>query len=108
MDRREALGQLLDLAYDDQAHYLSLGDPEKDYAREWLETARNKAVFYQECAKIEQELGSKTWPNRWTVLSNELLIRAFGTENTEKQQKTDGEGNGDNPSTAPPRFDLGK
>jgi len=36
------------------------------------------------------------------------LIRAFGTENTEKQQKTDGEGNGDNPSTSPPRFDLGK
>jgi len=75
---------------------------------EYGQTAQYKADFYTECGNIEADLFDNPVPNRWSELANTVLELAEDVENAEIQQEIGGGGNGDNPSTAPPRFDLGK
>jgi len=76
----EALGWALDLAYDDQQSYLSIGNPHSDYAEEWPEVARQKAAYCRAIAKAALIHGED---ERWTGLAEDF--EASAREYTEQE-----------------------
>lgn len=56
-DERAALSDAIDLARNDQEHYLDFGNPEVDYAAEWREVAGEKAKLWATLARVSAKLG---------------------------------------------------
>jgi hypothetical protein len=70
---RAAIGYALDLAHNDQEHYLDYGAPDVDYGPEWPETAREKAAGFIVLGQIGESLGFHGERDRWTELANAVL-----------------------------------
>lgn len=73
---REAIGYVLDLAFDDQQNYLSTGSPEVDYGPEWPDTARQKRTYFAALAVAVEKLGLPTDRERWQQLADGLKDEA--------------------------------
>jgi hypothetical protein len=62
----DALGWVLDLAHDDQLHYLKYGSPETDYGSEWPEVAKQRAAWCRAIAEAATIAGET---ERWEELA---------------------------------------
>ena len=56
-DLKLALEWAIELALDDQEHYLQNGDPVVDYGKEWQETAAMKAGMLNGLATVCRQMG---------------------------------------------------
>jgi hypothetical protein len=72
-EQREALGWALDMAYDDQNSYMSVGNPEKDYGDDWPDAALMKANYCRSIAEIADINGEY---ERWTDLAEQFEASA--------------------------------
>ena len=68
----EALLWAVELALDDQEHYLHCGNREMDYGDEWPESARAKAVNFQHMADAVQRFGATAVAERCEQLAREF------------------------------------
>jgi hypothetical protein len=72
-DEIEALGYVLDLAHDDQEHYLAYGSPSTDYGSEWPETQAMKARMFRAVASAVIKLGLFHGEDeRWESLAQQV------------------------------------
>jgi len=69
---RHAIGYALDLAFDDQEHYLKCGNPKTDYSGDWEEARRSKADKYRALAKLGDRLSFQGEADRWNRLADDL------------------------------------
>lgn len=68
----ELIGDLLDIAYDDQSHYLQFADPQTDYGDEWPEVAKTKAARFCGFARLAVAVGLYGEPERWYDLAKDV------------------------------------
>lgn len=87
-EQREALEWALDLAYEDQSHYLSCGSPEKDYGEGWPEIAKERAQWCEAIAELAECEGTE---EQWRRLAGEYRESA-GAEAAEADEGTEQEG----------------
>lgn len=73
----EAFGWALDMAYDDQQSYMSIGNPHKDYGDDWPDSARQKAAYCRSIAEVAPINGED---ERWTDLAEQFEASAHEYE----------------------------
>jgi hypothetical protein len=71
-DMRAAIGCALDLAFQDQEHWLEHGSPTIDYGREWARVRFLKAEEYRELSKLGARLGFDREADRWKRLAENV------------------------------------
>jgi len=79
-EQKEALEWALELAFDDQQHYLKVGDPVKDYGAEWPEACAIKAAHCRAIAGMSLYRGES---EQWEQLAKDFestLQKPEGTE----------------------------
>jgi len=69
---RDAIRYALDLAFEDQDHYLRQGNPILDYGREWEEVKQLKAGRYRDLANLGEKLALEGEAERWRRLAEEI------------------------------------
>lgn len=77
-DEKEAIGEILDLAYGDQESYLMIGNPHIDYATEWPFAAGNKAKTFRLIADFTERMGLHGEKERWSGIADN--VEASGKE----------------------------